>query len=124
MSTSKNDLPILITPGDIAGIGPEVALKALVNNNFDCKFKLVGPEWLWKQTSEKFSVPINADFINVPSLSNIPERKIKYGEVSTPFGTIAMECLRFAATECLEQKAVGIVTAPFPKAGIHLDGYH
>ncbi len=123
MSDLNNDFPILITPGDAAGIGPEVAIKALANRNFDCNFKLVGPEWLWIQTSERFSVPINADFINVPSLSNIPEQKIKYGEISPMFGKIAMECLRTAAEECLNKKAAGIVTAPLTKAGIHLAGY-
>jgi len=114
---------VLITPGDIAGVGPEVAVKALSDRDFGCEFKLVGPEWLWSQTAKKFSVSIDTAYIDVPSLSNIPEQKINYGEISADFGIIAMECLHAAAEECFKNKAAAIVTAPLTKAGIHLAGY-
>jgi len=123
VSKIKIDLPVLITPGDIAGVGPEVALKALSADDFNCKLTLVGPEWIWSQAAEKFSVSINADFLNVSSLSSIPKQKIIYGEVSETFGVIAMECLRAAAEECLNKNAAAVVTAPLTKAGIHRAGY-
>ncbi len=123
MSKFRSNLPVLITPGDIAGVGPEVALKALADRDYGCKFTLVGPEWIWNHAAEKFSVPINSDFLNVPSLSNIPKQKINYGEVSETFGFIAMECVRTAAEECIRKNAAAIVTAPLTKSGIHIAGY-
>jgi len=115
---------VLITPGDIAGVGPEVALKAIASRDFNCKFTLVGPEWIWKQIAEKFSVSINSDFLYVPSLSYIHKQKINYGGVSESFGSIAMECLRQAAKVCIDENNTAIVTAPLTKAGIHSDGYN
>ncbi len=123
MNKIKIDHSILITPGDIAGVGPEVALKALASDKFDCNFFLVGPEWIWKQTADKFSLPINYNFLPVPLLSKISEQKINYGEISADFGTIAMECLRTAAEKCLKKNTSVVVTAPLTKSGIHLAGY-
>ena len=114
---------VLITPGDIAGVGPEVALKAIASRDFNCKFTLVGPEWIWNQVAGVSSVPVNSDFLYVPSLSNIPNQIINCGSVSDSFGIIAMECIRTAAEECLKNNAAAMVTAPLTKSGIHIAGY-
>jgi len=120
------ELKILITPGDAAGVGPEVALKAARatdNGTRTTGYKFVGPKWLWKQTSENLSIPMPKNCLEVPALKEIPETDIKFGKISGTWGKVAMECVRFAAETCLKKEADAMVTAPFTKAGIHLAGY-
>ena len=72
-----SDTPLLlITPGDFAGVGPEVALKAVATNQFKCKIKLIGPKFFWKQTANLFSLPLNIEIIDVPDLSDVSEKKL------------------------------------------------
>jgi len=117
---------ILITPGDAAGVGPEVALKASRATDYGLRardYVFTGPKWLWKQTADSFSLPLPESFLDVPSLKDIPETKIEFGEVSEILAKIAMECVRIAAESCVKKEADAMVTAPFTKAGIHLAGY-
>jgi len=121
--TSKN-LKILLTPGDAAGIGSEVALKSEVNRSSKCDdLGFIGPKWLWQQIASHFSLPEPENILEVPALKNIPETKISFGKVERIWGEIAMECVRFAAQTCLKNQADAMVTAPLTKAGIHLAGY-
>jgi len=115
--------PLLITPGDAAGIGPEVALRAA--NILDGRYPLafVGPAWLWQNTAKLFSLPVPSQIIAVESLQSFSTVDISFGELSPSFGTIAVESSKKAATLCLAGKAAGIVTAPLTKAGIHAAGY-
>jgi len=123
----KKIYKILLTPGDAAGIGPEVALKAEVSRTSKCEQSsalcFIGPKWLWKQTAEHFSLPLPENILEVPALKNIPETKIEFGKAAKIWGEIAMESVRFAAETCLKKDADAMVTAPLTKAGIHLAGY-
>lgn len=114
---------LLITPGDAAGIGPEIALKAAPLRNIESTVIYVGPEWLWEQTAETFACPMPERIMPVPALQNMSPQRPKYGAVDAQWGRVAMECVRTAAQSCLAGDADAIVTAPFTKAGIHLAGY-
>ncbi len=119
-------LKILLTPGDAAGIGPEVALKATLTPDNGLRitdYVFIGPKWLWEQTSDYFSLPLPKNILEVPALKNITETKIDFGKAAGIWGKIAMECVRFAAETCLKKEADAMVTAPFTKAGIHLAKY-
>ena len=62
-------LELIITPGDIAGVGPEVMLKAyneFIENEEDdneIKFLFVGPETFWKKTAEELDLEPPTDFL-------------------------------------------------------------
>ena len=115
---------ILITPGDFAGIGPEVALKALANFKSKFSFKLLGPKPLWKKTADSLNISLNFDFIDVPALNKFNAADFSFGKPNPALGKIAMETIRHAATLCLKKKAAAVVTAPLTKSGIHLAGYN
>ncbi len=119
----QSNLPILITPGDAAGIGPEVALKATSELHDAYPFLFVGPEWLWRSAGARFSLPVQAEFLDVPALSDMAPQPVIFGEVSATWGRVAMECVRVAAQACLDGSAAAVVTAPLTKAGIHAAGY-
>ena len=116
--------PMLITPGDAAGIGPEVALKAARDLRGEFPLAFVGPAWLWQQAAQHFTLPAPHDYQAVPALDDIIPERIAYGQLSPLWGRVAMECVRAAAEACLAGAAAAMVTAPLTKAGIHAAGYN
>lgn len=115
--------PLVVTPGDAAGIGPEVALKAAQVFGVDNIF-FAGPRWLWQQAAEQFGMPEPDQIMPVPELRGMRPQRVRYGQVSAVWGRVAVECVRAAAQACLAGDAAGLVTAPLTKAGLHAAGYH
>lgn len=101
---------ILITLGDIAGIGPEIVAKAWPRLSEWCVPTVIG-------FSEQ--LPETIPTIN-PSMVDLVE--IELGEVSGNCGQAAYDWLCFAIDECLAGRADGIVTCPLNKEGLHLAG--
>lgn len=116
--------PLLITPGDAAGIGPEIALKAYTALKDTLPLQCVGPAWIWKQAAARFSLPEPDTCFHVESLNAVPPEEIIYGHTAAALGTVAIECVKAAALACIEKKAAGVITGPITKAGIHAAGYH
>jgi 4-hydroxythreonine-4-phosphate dehydrogenase len=116
-------LPLLITPGDAAGIGPEIALKAYTALKDTLPLQCVGPEWIWKHAAARFSLPEPDTCYHVESLNAVLPGEIIYGQTSAALGTVAVECVKAAASACIENKAIGVITAPLTKTGIHAAGY-
>jgi 4-hydroxythreonine-4-phosphate dehydrogenase len=116
-------LPLLLTPGDGAGIGPETALKAYAAMKDTLSLRCVGPEWIWQKAARDFSLQEPSSIIPVAALESMAEVACPYGTVSPELGGIAVECVKAAAQACLNGSAAGMVTAPLTKAGIHAAGY-
>lgn len=114
--------PILITPGDPAGIGPEVALKAAqIFGTY--RVRCVGPDWLWHDAARAFNITSVPEILPVQELSNLRPRRIVYGKLSPFWGHVAVQCVRAAAHACINGSAAAMVTAPLTKAAIHAAGY-
>jgi len=114
--------PIVITPGDAAGIGPEVALKAA--QLFGPQHVVfAGPRWLWQQAAQQFDTPVPERIMPVPALRGMRPQRIRYGQRSSAWGRVAVECVRAAAHACMAGDAAALVTAPLTKAGMHAAGY-
>lgn len=111
-SKKKSKKIIIITPGDPAGIGPEVTLKALANPRIKKKrsveFLIIGKAELFK----KLQSNKNIQLIDVP----VEDAKSR-GEVSGRSIEIATELL-------LSQKAHALVTGPISKSEINRAGYN
>jgi 4-hydroxythreonine-4-phosphate dehydrogenase len=103
-----------ITIGDINGIGPEVALKAVGEHAWpsDVRFVLIGPEGIMG------ALPGNAEVWNVGpiSLSTHP------GKVCAEASHVAGQAIRMAAEGCLAGELDAMVTAPICKEGFHKAG--
>jgi len=115
-------LRIAITMGDPAGIGPEIALKAALDNRVGraCHPVLVGPRDLWGEFAGAFKLKLN----NVP-IHDIycPKFNIVPGRESAQTGRIAAESIISAAVMALDNAASGMATAPISKKALALAGY-
>lgn len=101
---------LLVTLGDVAGIGPEVVAKAWPKILNHCQPVVIGtPRFL----------PAEVPCIN-PSAADLS--RVKLGEVSAEAGRAAYDWLCYAIDECLAGRADGIVTCPLHKEGLHAAG--
>jgi 4-hydroxythreonine-4-phosphate dehydrogenase len=131
--------PILgITMGDPAGIGPEIAAKALANKKVSilCHPLIVGDANIIAQAIKIVGVSLRlrsiaqvsqADFkfgtMNVYDLKNISLKKLKYGKISALAGAAAFEAIKKVIELALLKKIDGTVTGPIHKESIHRAGH-
>ncbi|KYO64488.1 4-hydroxythreonine-4-phosphate dehydrogenase PdxA [Thermovenabulum gondwanense] len=124
-----------ITMGDPAGIGPEIIVKALNNNDLE-KLKMVifGSynviEYYIKICKINKKINIVKDLnelkdgtINVYPINNLSLYDFKIGEISSICGKAAFEYIYAAVQFALEKKLSAIITAPINKASLNKAGY-
>ena len=125
-------LELIITPGDIAGVGPEVMLKAyneLLENEEDdfspekVKFLFVGPQSFWQHAAEELDLEPPTDFLTTPEIEESLPDNYEIGHISAECGNFAMVCLKHATHYCLEGPQRALITAPLNKEGIRMAGY-
>lgn len=116
-----------ITIGDINGIGPEIALKAIGLYRWpaDVRFVLVGSETLAREQAVKMGIAISRkiDFLEV----GIPA-KWAPGKIRVDASRLAEQAIRAAVEKCRSGELDAMVTAPickegFSKAGIDVPGH-
>jgi 4-phospho-D-threonate 3-dehydrogenase / 4-phospho-D-erythronate 3-dehydrogenase len=128
-------LKIAISMGDHNGIGPEVALKTMLNPVIkkNCIPILVGSIDVFEYYAKKckFRVNIkeidripskNYDFIPVISVRKFVKPVFQPGIASKYAGRLAAESVIAAALLSLKHEVDGIVTAPLSKEAMHLAG--
>jgi 4-hydroxythreonine-4-phosphate dehydrogenase len=108
MSNAKPRL--LITMGDVAGIGPEIIAKAWPRLSEWCQAIVVG---------DPLRLPDKITCIN-PTAVNLSS--VKPGAVTAIAGLAAYDWLCHAIDECFAGRADGIVTCPLNKEGLHAAG--
>ncbi|MEI6890849.1 MAG: 4-hydroxythreonine-4-phosphate dehydrogenase PdxA [Pontiella sp.] len=110
-----------ITIGDVNGIGPEVALKAVGRGRWpaDVEFVFLGSETLIREQAKAMKIPVS--------------RKISFQTLETACGWMpgeiridasqhAAEAIRAAVAGCLSGELEAMVTAPICKEGFHRAG--
>lgn len=101
---------LLITLGDVAGIGPEIVAAAWPRLHEWCEPIVVGdPAWL----------PAGIPCVNP---SKVDLSAVRPGVVTAAGGQTAYDWLCYAIDECLAKRADGIVTCPLHKEGLHAAG--
>lgn len=126
---------ILITLGDVAGIGPEIILRAWPEVASRCLATVVGDvDSLHRQARyfgldyqiEKVSRPVqvSGDAATIPCIqatqANLHD--VPFGQVHAQAGRAAYEFIARAVQETLQGHADGIVTAPIHKEALALAG--
>ncbi|TWU10055.1 4-hydroxythreonine-4-phosphate dehydrogenase [Novipirellula galeiformis] len=111
---------IAITVGDIAGIGPELALKcaASAEINAICTPILYGPEAVLKPLATRFDLP-------VPPLVDVPlahPALIQPGHFSADTGRASYDAVCQAIDATRAQQTAAIVTGPIQKEAWHAAG--
>ena len=137
---TARDLPIAITLGDAAGIGPEIIAKAFLSHSPAMRncfvagdvaamrgaIRLVTPpqEVVWpvvhiEDASEMSQLPPRC----VPVLQvGAPLGAVKSGKVSAVAGEFAGRCVDWAARQALLGHVAALVTAPLHKEALHAAG--
>lgn len=134
-----NGKPILgITMGDPAGIGPEIAVKALARTGIYelCNPLIIGDSFLLKRELEIHSpgflissvdsvkeCSFKHGTVDVLDLKNVDLSLLKYGEISPMSGKAAFESVIKAIDLAMKNELDAIVTGPINKKSINEAGY-
>lgn len=116
--------PIIVTSGDPAGIGPEIALKACsqwrAGGAHQRPVRIVGdPEWLL-DLGKRLQIPTHKELITPIQWK---KDEIQVGQVGKSSGQAGFESIRAAVTLCMRQEAAAMVTGPINKASLALAGH-
>ena len=137
MTESKAALPILITMGDAAGIGPEIIAKAHQTHPaevVDCV--VVGDVATMRRAaallSPSLAFPVAqleslAEFKQLPNCIQVLQKcellaPVSIGLVNGLVGQAAADCIVWAAQAVLNGEAVAMVTAPIHKKALSAAG--
>ncbi|MBX3437679.1 MAG: 4-hydroxythreonine-4-phosphate dehydrogenase PdxA [Planctomycetaceae bacterium] len=126
-----SSLPRLaITLGDVAGIGPEVVVRALADDSVlgCCRPVIIGDGPTFNRAAAQLNLPQLVDLerdlgvehvqINTPGLE-----LVRRGTLDARAGEAAFQCLATAIDMALAGDVQGIVTAPLSKYALHLAGH-
>jgi 4-hydroxythreonine-4-phosphate dehydrogenase len=126
MTTNPQTLPtIAITSGDPAGIGPEVAVKALADPAISClaNWIIVGDAAILKPVEAASGAMLpTPPKARVLDLRQLDPSEFTVGKVSAACGRAALEYVRAATRLCLEGRVAAMVTAPVSKEAVTLSG--
>lgn len=128
-----------ITMGDPASIGPEIAVKALLNQSIHdiCRPLIVGDAGVFRQIIELLKLParVNAissvsearfDFgtIDLFDLKDVDLSQLKFGEISAMAGNASFQSVKKVIGLALAGEIDATVTGPINKKSINEAGHH
>jgi len=114
MNSPAKQLPIAVSAGDPAGIGPEICVKACAQ--FDHPVVVVGDPTLIQAQATRFGVA-------TPPVEPITHSSCAPGEPSAASGQAAFEAIQTATNLVLSKKARALVTAPVAKSALRAAGH-
>lgn len=114
---------IAVTAGDVNGIGPEVALRALSGHKWPshCRFILIGNSSVIESQARRFGLLLKSKSFSIWD----PEpARMKWtpGKIIPEASRLAVDWVRFAAEGCMEGYFDAMVTAPICKEGLKKAG--
>jgi 4-hydroxythreonine-4-phosphate dehydrogenase len=113
---------LALTLGDPAGIGPEIALKALASaRRPPAAVSVFGPIEALRARSRRFGLP-RPESLDV-RLVDVPGEPVPLGVSSAPGGRAAAEAVLAAVREAQQGRIDGLVTAPLNKEALAAAGY-
>ncbi len=117
MTQEKSNKPLAITPGDPAGIGPDICL--MLSRQHDLpEYLIIADADMLKQRAKILDIDSRA----LPIL-HVPLRKpCQPGKASIANAEYVLETLNIATKGCLEGQFAGLVTGPVNKAVINEAG--
>ena len=134
------DLPIIgITMGDPASIGPEIAVKALLNEEIYaiCKPLLVGDAAVFEDIIKRLGLQASINVIknvkeakftfgaiDVYDLHNVNLEELRFGEISAMAGSASFEAIKKVIDLALTKDIDATVTGPINKKSINEAGHH
>jgi 4-phospho-D-threonate 3-dehydrogenase / 4-phospho-D-erythronate 3-dehydrogenase len=133
----KINKPVLgISLGDVAGVGPEIAIKALMDSKIweVCRPFLIGdrsvvstylrqimPTAEWEPVTHPRDIPPRQG-VYLLDCRNIDFSQVQVGKVSLTCGVAALEYIRRGVELCLQGEMDALVTAPIHKEAVQMAG--
>src|SRR6476469_969283 len=126
-----------VTPGDPAGVGPEITLKALAEADlYELSRPLViGDRGVLERAAQAIGVTPRINVIRRPAdgrfevgtidlldLANVELDSLEWGQVQAQAGRAAFDYIRTAIELALEGEIEAIATAPINKEALQLGG--
>ena len=111
-----------VTLGDPAGIGPEVAVKALHAPALpSAEFVVYGPVWALELGAEQSGLAVpECETVDI----DVPRgRDFAVGEVSAACGRAGVEAVQRCAEDAMRGDLAAMMTCPLHKEAIHAAGY-
>ena len=132
--------PIIgITMGDPASIGPEIAIKALLNESIHaiCRPLLVGDAGVFNDIVQRLKLPATVNAIasvkdavfklgtvDVLDLKNVDMSKLVFGEISAMAGDASFQSVKKVIDLAMAGEVDATVTGPINKKSINEAGHH
>ncbi|WP_420237075.1 4-hydroxythreonine-4-phosphate dehydrogenase PdxA [Telmatobacter bradus] len=116
---------IAITLGDPAGVGAEVALKALADPAIAglADWVVIGDKATVQSAGKLTGIDPQALPCSFEFAGTLDDSApIAYGQLRAEYGVAAVECVRQATLKCLHGEAAAMVTAPLNKEAVTLSG--
>ena len=111
-----------MTLGDPAGIGPEVAVKALHRADLpDAEFIVYGPAWALALGAEQAGLPVPECAVVEVDVPRPDDFRV--GAVSAGCGAAAVEAVERCARAAMAGELAAMMTCPLHKEAIHAAGY-
>lgn len=114
---------VAITMGDPSGVGAEITLKALTDQDLSslAHWIVIGDERILDIAAKSTGLKLqNATLRNIPSLGSIDD--FQFGVLDARYGQAAVDYVRAATELCLAGEADAMVTAPLNKEAVTLSG--
>jgi len=130
---------IAITMGDPASIGPEIAVKALLDKKVTsiCRPLIIGDVAVFRQIIDKLNLKASVHavhsvaeakfqggIIDVFDLNNTDINQLKFGEISAMAGHASFEAVNKAIELAMSDEVDATVTGPINKKSINEAGHH
>ncbi|MES2390753.1 MAG: 4-hydroxythreonine-4-phosphate dehydrogenase PdxA [Acidobacteriota bacterium] len=116
---------IALTIGDPAGVGAEIALKALsllANEDRQTDWLLIGDSIALEAGSSITGIALQDIAAQIISRNTLPNEPVRFGELRAAYGLAAIDYVRHATELCLAGEADALVTAPLNKESVTLSG--
>jgi 4-phospho-D-threonate 3-dehydrogenase / 4-phospho-D-erythronate 3-dehydrogenase len=118
---------IVISIGDPAGVGAEIALKALSDSQLAAQadWLLIADPAAVTAAADTCSVdPTSLHCTHIAACNLVPDVPIEFGKMRAEYGLAAVNYVKRATELCMADKADAMVTAPLNKESVTLSGMH
>ncbi len=134
MTVSPSSRPprprLAITLGDVAGVGPEVVVRALADDSVTtcCRPVIVGDKSVLNRAAARLALPSPLNATRRDAVEHVPVMTpglsdVRLGTVDARAGEAAYASLTRAIELARDGTVDGIVTAPLSKYALHLAGH-
>lgn len=122
MSSTKK---IAITIGDPAGVGAEVALKAVISYEVTglCEPIIIGDVLVLEEAVEKLSIPVDMNSLKIINTGEIKDKNFQRCRPTAEGGRACVSYIKKAVELALNKEVDAVVTAPISKESLKMANF-